>query len=195
MPASRRLSDQTEKSVSKDSAILVNEREKTMAEKKTEEKTDEKKGGMIKIILIAVGVIVLLAGVGVGAYLLGANGTSKETPEGAADKVPRETVVLPVGPMVAMDDFIVNILDAEGTRYLKASMTLELASPEALNEVEERKAQVRDAILLYLSSKTFDEIRDLQGKLQLRADLIGKINGLLSAGKVKTIYFTDFVVQ
>jgi flagellar FliL protein len=166
-----------------------------MAEKKTEEETDEKKGGMMKIIIIAVVAILLLAGVGVGAYLMGSSGASKEAPGAVPAEAPQETAVPPVGPMVAMDDFIVNILDAEGTRYLKASMTIELGSPESLAEVEERKAQVRDAILLYLSSKTFDEIRDLQGKLQLRADLIGRINGLLSAGKVKTIYFTDFVVQ
>jgi flagellar FliL protein len=74
-------------------------------------------------------------------------------------------------------------------------MTLELLTPEGMLEIEERKAQVRDTILLYLGSKTFDEIRDLQGKLQLRADLIGKLNALLTKGKIKTIYFTDFVVQ
>ncbi len=166
-----------------------------MAEKKSEETTEEKKGGKMKLIIIAVVVVLLLAAVGVGAYLMGASGASKEVPEAGTVEAPKETAVVPVGPMVAMDDFIVNILDAEGTRYLKASMTLELGSPESVAEVEERKAQVRDAILLYLSSKTFDEIRDLQGKLQLRADLIGRINGLLKTGKVKTIYFTDFVVQ
>ncbi len=67
--------------------------------------------------------------------------------------------------------------------------------PEVALEVEERKPQVRDAILLFMSSKSFDELRDLQGKLQLRADLIGRINALLALGEVKTIYFTDFVVQ
>lgn len=166
-----------------------------MAEKKTDEKTEEKKGGMMKIIIIAVVAILLLVGVGVGAYLMGAGSSDKKEPEKASSESTKETTVQPVGPMVAMDDFIVNILDTEGTRYLKASMTLELANPESSAEVEERKAQIRDAILLYLSSKTFDEIRDLQGKLQLRADLIGRINGLLTTAKVKTIYFTDFVVQ
>jgi flagellar FliL protein len=166
-----------------------------MAEKKSDETTEGKKGGKMKIILIAVGVVVLLAGVGVSAYFMGASGASKEVSEAGPAEATKEAAVVPVGPMIAMDDFIVNILDAEETRYLKASMTLELGSPESVAEVEERKAQVRDAILLYLSSKTFDEIRDLQGKLQLRADLIGRINGLLNTGKVKTIYFTDFVVQ
>jgi len=166
-----------------------------MAEKKTEEKTEETKGGMMKIIIIALVGILLLAGVGIGAYLMGASKSGKESAEATTTETPKETSAVPVGPMVAMDDFIVNIMDTEGTRYLKASMTLELVNPESSAEVDERKAQIRDAILLYLSSKTFDEIRDLQGKLQLRADLIGRINGLLNTAKVKTIYFTDFVVQ
>ncbi len=168
-----------------------------MAENKSADKDEAKGGGKLKLILIIVGAVLLLAGVGVGAYFLGAGSAAQpeaaKTPA-AADK-PAETGVAPVGPMLPLDDFIVNILDAEGTRYLKVSMTLELLTPEGLAEVEGRKAQVRDTILLYLGSKTFDEIRDLQGKLQLRADLIGKLNALLTTGKIKTIYFTDFVVQ
>ena len=168
-----------------------------MAENKTDDKSEEKGGGKLKLILMILGAVLLLAGVGVGAYFLGAGSAAKpETVEKSpAATQSAETGVAPVGPMLPMDDFIVNILDAEGTRYLKVSMTLELLTPEGMLEIEERKAQVRDTILLYLGSKTFDEIRDLQGKLQLRADRIGKLNALLTKGKIKTIYFTDFVVQ
>ena len=100
-----------------------------------------------------------------------------------------------IGPLLAIDDIIVNLLDDQETRYLKAAITLELDTTVGVDEVEKRKPQVRDAILLLLSSKTFAELRDLQGKLQLRAELMERINGLLQKGKVKTIYFTDFVVQ
>lgn len=168
-----------------------------MADNKSDDKSEEKGGGKLKLILMILGAVLLLVGVGAGAYFLGAGSAAKQS---AVETSPTpaksaETGVAPVGPMLSLDDFIVNILDAEGTRYLKVSMTLELLTPEGLKEIEERKAQVRDTILLYLGSKTFDEIRDLQGKLQLRADLIGKLNALLTKGKIKTIYFTDFVVQ
>lgn len=168
-----------------------------MADNKSDDKSEEKGGGKLKLILMILGAVLLLVGVGAGAYFLGAGSAAKQS---AVETSPTpaksaETGVAPVGPMLSLDDFIVNILDAEGTRYLKVSMTLELLTPEGMLEIEERKAQVRDTILLYLGSKTFDEIRDLQGKLQLRADLIGKLNALLTKGKIKTIYFTDFVVQ
>ncbi|MEJ2199953.1 MAG: flagellar basal body-associated FliL family protein [Desulfuromonadaceae bacterium] len=165
-----------------------------MANKPEETTTEEKKGGKLKLILIILGAVLLLVAVGIGAYLLGTSG-DKETAQEETETEATEETGPAIGPMIPMDDFIVNILDAEETRYLKISMTLELATPESTGEIEERKAQIRDTILLYLSSKTFDEIRDLQGKLQIRADLVGSINALLTAGKVKTIYFTDFVVQ
>jgi flagellar FliL protein len=55
--------------------------------------------------------------------------------------------------------------------------------------------QIRDAILLLTSSKTFGELQDLQGKMQLRAELIGHLNTLLAKGQVKHIYITNFVIQ
>jgi flagellar FliL protein len=55
--------------------------------------------------------------------------------------------------------------------------------------------QIRDAILLLIGNKTFAELSDLQGKLQLRAEIIARLNKLLTTGKVKGIYFTEFVVQ
>jgi flagellar FliL protein len=35
----------------------------------------------------------------------------------------------------------------------------------------------------------------LQGKKQLKAEITTKINSFLQSGQIKSIYFTDFVVQ
>jgi flagellar FliL protein len=55
--------------------------------------------------------------------------------------------------------------------------------------------QIRDAILLLVGNKTFEELQDLEGKKQLKAEIMSKINGILQTGKVKAIFFTEFVVQ
>ena len=55
--------------------------------------------------------------------------------------------------------------------------------------------QIRDSILLLIGNKTYEELQDLQGKKQLKAELTSKLNSILHYGKVKEIYFTDFVVQ
>ncbi|BCR06626.1 hypothetical protein DESUT3_36950 [Desulfuromonas versatilis] len=166
-----------------------------------EEAAKKDKGGGMKMIIIIVAAVLLLAGVGAGAFFLGSSKASAAKGaqgEGAAAETaaPAEGAEAgAVGPLVALEDFIVNIMDGQETRYLKAAITLEMTSEDAAAEIDQRKAQVRDAVLLLIGSKTYDELRDLQGKLQLRADLIGRLNSFLTRGRVSKIYFTDFVVQ
>jgi flagellar protein FliL len=172
-----------------------------MAEKKQADKQVDAKGGGKKTLMFALVGVLLLAGVGVGGYLFGASRGAGAAPAAvdpavaAAAAAAAEAEAGNLGPLVELKDFIVNILDEQETRYLKASLTLELSSPETLAEVEQRMPQVRDAAILLIGSKTFDELRDLQGKLQLRAELGAQINQFLKVGQVKNIYFTDFVVQ
>ncbi|SHJ81063.1 flagellar FliL protein [Malonomonas rubra DSM 5091] len=150
-------------------------------------------GSKKKLIIIIAAVVVLLIGAGVGAFLFMGGEEEEISPE--QEQAELEKQAKQVGPMVNIDTFIVNILDDEESRYLKAAITLELNTPEASMEVTERMAQIKDAILLLVGNKTFGELRDLQGKIQLRAELLNRINSILQNGKVKRIYFTDFVVQ
>lgn len=172
-----------------------------MAEKKKAETKEEAKGGGSKTLIFALVGVLLLAAVGAGAYFVGASrgAASAAAPVdpavAAAATAAAEAEAGNLGPLVELKDFIVNILDEQETRYLKASVTLELTSPETAAEVEQRMPQVRDAVILLIGSKTFGELGDLQGKLQLRAELGAQINNFLKLGKVKNIYFTDFVVQ
>lgn len=153
----------------------------------------EEGGGKKKMIIIIAAVLVLLIGAGVGAFLFLGGEEDKISPEEEQAELERQKKQ--VGPMVNIDSFIVNILDDEESRYLKAAITLEVSSEETSMELNQRMPQIKDAILLLVGNKTFGELNDLQGKIQLRAELINKVNSILLKGKVKRIYFTDFVVQ
>jgi flagellar FliL protein len=74
-------------------------------------------------------------------------------------------------------------------------ITLEVSDSSGVDSVKKRLPQITDAVLLLLGNKKFDEIKDLQGKLQLKADLLAKIRSLAGQGEVVNLYFTDFVVQ
>jgi flagellar protein FliL len=167
-----------------------------MAERK--EATVEKSGSKKKLFLIigaVVFVLLLAGGAGTWFYL-------KEHPKPQEAKDPSQQVPVPalkpkaeIGPMVNIDEFIVNIISGDTAHYVKASLTVELTNPEAKDEVEQRMPQVRDAILLLIGNKTYEELQDLQGKKQLKAELLNKINSFLQTGKVVSVYFTNFVVQ
>lgn len=100
-----------------------------------------------------------------------------------------------IGPTVEIREFIVNIISEDNTHYLRTSMTIEMASENAREEMNQRMPQVRDAILMLISNKTFEELYDLHGKKQLKAELLHEINAILTNDEAVAVYLTDFVVQ
>lgn len=167
-----------------------------MAEKR-EEKLPE--GGKKNKTLLIVGVVILilLIGGGVAGWFF-----LKPEPPPAENLDPGLQVPVPdlkqsksIGPMVNIDEFVVNIISSDVPHYVKASLTVELNNSEVQPEVEQRMPQVRDAVLLLIGNKTYEELQDLQGKQQLKAELKSKLNSFLHRGQIQAIYFTNFVVQ
>ncbi len=170
-----------------------------MAEKKDSAESSEKGGSRkMKIIIIAAaGALLLLIIIGVAAFFLlkPEPQAEKQLDPGLEVPVPEITQGTEIGPMVDIKEFIVNIISEDGRHYVKASLTIELDKEETVEETNKRMPQIRDAILLLVGNKTYEELQDLQGKKQLKAELLSKINAIMQTGKVKAIYFTDFVVQ
>ena len=169
-----------------------------MAEKPDKAKESSAKGKLNKKLLLVIGaaVLIILIGGGVAAYLM-LKSAADDEPADPGQRVP-VPVVNPqadIGPTVDIAEFVVNIISDQETHYVKSALTIELTNEQAKDEMNRRMPQVRDAILLLVSNKTFEELRDLQGKKQLKAELLSKINALMQTGQAKSIYFTEFVVQ
>ncbi len=94
-----------------------------------------------------------------------------------------------------LDPFIVNLQDNSGTRYLKLTVNLELASPSAQAEITAQTTQIRDSLIILLSSKSYTDIGTVEGKYQMRDEIVARVNQFLTKSKVKTAYFTEFVIQ
>ncbi|MFO7839139.1 MAG: flagellar basal body-associated protein FliL [Desulfosalsimonadaceae bacterium] len=162
-------------------------------EKESQEKQPKSKN---KIFLIGLPVLVVLIFAGAaGAYFLGVFGGSGGSAQ-QADAAQVETGKKKnLGPLLEMEDLVVNIMHKDNTRFLKVGITLETADEESKEAIERRMPQITDAVLLLVGNRTFVDIKDLQGKMQLKADLLARIQELSGRGKVEDIYFTDFVVQ
>jgi len=161
--------------------------------KKPAEQPDAEGGKSKKMLIIIIVAVLVLVGGGAAAYFL----LFKADPEAEAAEAQKAEKLTEgqIGPLVNVESFIVNILDEEGARYLKAALTLEVDDPKTVEEINQRMPQVKDAVLLLVGNKTFAELQDLQGKLQLRAEISQRLNELLKVGQIRQIYFTDFVVQ
>ena len=100
------------------------------------------------------------------------------------------------GPVnVEFKPFIVNLNDLGGRRMLKLTMSIEAESQELSDEINAKMPQIRDAILLLLSSIQSDDISGLDGKQRLKNQMLNRVNPLLTRGKVKNIYLSEIVVQ
>lgn len=98
-----------------------------------------------------------------------------------------------VGKVVPLETFIVNLAQSKGRKVVKVNMELELEEGEVAGEIEKRKPQIRDIIIITLSSKTFDEVSSREGKENLRTEIKDTINNFLTKGKIKNVFFTEFI--
>ncbi|MFO7783472.1 MAG: flagellar basal body-associated FliL family protein [Thermodesulfobacteriota bacterium] len=152
-----------------------------------------KKGLPVKLIVVVFSLLLLLgaAGLALKSGMLGLTAQGDDR-HAAADE---DGVSTELGPVYALDTFIVNLADERGTKYLKTKLSLELNNALAAKEIDKRLPQVRDTILTLLSTRSFEDIRHLEGKYQLRAEIMAILNPLITSGDITNIYFTEFVVQ
>lgn len=160
----------------------------------------EKDRNMNKIILIVViTVAVLFVGaVGGGFYMMWnklADLDALVRPEEEEEEEAPDDGLAVMGAMFPLETFIVNLADEKGKRYLRVKMQLELKPGESIEILEQRLVQVRDIILMILPTKQFQEIRSVDGKTQLRQEIMTRLNELLKKESINNIYFTEFVVQ
>ena len=98
-----------------------------------------------------------------------------------------------VGKVIPLETFIVNLAGSKGRRIAKVNMEIELNGPAVQEEIDKRKAQIRDIIIIILSGKTYDEVATKDGKETLREEIKDTVNAFLTKGKIQSVYFTEFI--
>ncbi len=96
--------------------------------------------------------------------------------------------------VVNLEPFVVNLADPMGRRYLKITMDVEV-EPGVSAELTTAMAKIKDSLLLLLSSKTFSEISSMDQKIELKNEIMERLNQVVGPGKIKNVYFTEFVIQ
>jgi flagellar FliL protein len=116
------------------------------------------------------------------------------------------------GIMYDVGSRIVNLLDPVGRRYLKITIVLEFLPPdptyytlpeaereamrnEIVAEFDARKPVIDDMLTSILTSKSYEDIYNLEGKNRLRAEIQERLTQILGEPQVIAVYLTDFIVQ
>ena len=101
-----------------------------------------------------------------------------------------------VGKVIPLETFLVNLAGTKGRKVAKVNMELEVkdnSGGSVSDEIDKRKAQVRDIIIIILSSKTYEDVSTREGKDNLRNEIKDTINSFLTKGKIVNVFFTEFI--
>ena len=150
-----------------------------------EDVPQKKKLPLKKLIIIGAAALILVGG-GTGGFIYYKKMSDKK------EQVQQQA---PVGAVWPMEPFIVNIQDQGADRYLKIIVELDISDKNCIAELNQLKPKLRDNILDLLSSKTYKDIVDINGKQRLRDEIMMRLNSFLTGGKIVKVYFTEFVVQ
>ena len=150
-------------------------------------------------IILAIINMLIVGGVGAMLYM----GKKKEEAKPGIDNViegEQETQAKEaaeeeefIGKLVPLETFLVNLAGTRGGKLMKINMSLEVGNDEVQAEIEKRKPQIRDIILILLSSKTYDQVSNREGKDILRDEIKNTVNSFLTKGQVKRVLFTEFL--
>ncbi len=106
------------------------------------------------------------------------------------------------------EDIILNITKNNGRNaIMKLAFTIKSSEDGIETRATENTAEIMDAVISIISTKTAEELRTLGGKEVLKEELIISINDILNAGinedneddvvrdGVKKLFFVNFVIK
>lgn len=165
----------------------------------SQEQPRKKKGGRKLLIVV---LILIMAGGGGGFYLWRKRAAAKAQAATAASDHKGEKGSPTEGPddaevkkVIELQPFIVNLADTTETRYLR--MTISLGVGESHEEKVDPlfTTRVRNAILATITTKTSDQILTVEGKTELRKEMLHAARATVDEPEIHAIYITDFIVQ
>lgn len=189
------------------------------AEGEDELDLDEAPGGKKKKLIIIVAVVLLLVGGGAGAYfggllgggeeaaeevMLDENGEPMEMEHAEGDDVEGEGEEKAAivekslqGPVYyALPEFLVNLnTGGKGVSFLKASIVLEVGSPEIAEKVKAVEPRIVDGFNTYLLELRSTDLVGSAGLYRLREEMLLRVNKAIYPDKVDDILFKEIIVQ
>ena len=159
------------------------------------------KKGKSKLLIM----ILLLLVIGAGGYIAydkffsgkssGDDSNATEQAEEADPEAEAEDMAPGDTQHVVLPTFLVNLADPLGRRYLKLTIDVEVRSLEAAEQLRANEPKVRDRIILLLSSKTYADLSTYESKIELKEEIVKRLNQILGGSKVNQVYFTEMVIQ
>ena len=157
-----------------------------------------KKGKMKWVLMLLLLLLFGGGGAGVWYYFFSSLPGSQNASQQAGSGSPTQTVKTQPAENLqtaVLDPFLVNLADPLGKRYIKVTFEVEIIDPKVAEELVKQKPKIRDSIITLLSSKTYADLAPPESKLELKNEIVSRLNQILGGPKVKRVFFTEMVIQ
>ncbi len=114
-------------------------------------------------------------------------GSGEATPAADPNGVP--------GPILKLENFIIQLRGTDTDRYVRVAFDLELGTEADRAAVQARMPHIRDAIISYFSDRSLDELRGSEGMERIKLAVSKKLDDILAAHRVKSVFITELVIQ
>ena len=139
------------------------------------------------LVIMALAVVLAAGGGGAFWYTRTAAAPATDAPVSHADR-----------GAIAFDPFVVNLADANASRFLRITVHILVDDAATAARVKENLVgvmQARSAILELLTLQTSDRLATPDGKATLKKAIVDRIFTVLNGLKVVDVLFSDFVIQ
>jgi flagellar protein FliL len=143
-------------------------------------------------LLILIGLFSISSGIGGTWYVMKDQNGEAET--AVLDKKKPIT-------FIKLETFTVNLQseDHEQHRYLQVELAVKVSKTNVIDIIKEKMPEIRNQILILLSSKNATEISNSEGKQQLSQDIAEAIRLNIEhdmlQDDIKDVLFTSFIIQ
>jgi flagellar FliL protein len=186
----------------------------TIEVEESNQKTSAQKGGSFKmyfIIMMALQVVLAAGGYFIVIKYLKPDPAFKQVVEEEKKAEEKPAVEEVPHQIYNIEDIVVNPAGTGGSRYLSVSIGVEMDAPKvekskgghaesqgeakAKSPLDEKKPQLRDALIGLLSSKTIEQLTSVEQKDHIRTEIMDSFAKILAPAKVHNIFYIDYVLQ
>ncbi len=164
-------------------------------DKKDDGEAEPKAKKSKKLLILGIVLPVLLLGGGGGAYVMGVFGGEKKEDPAVTKKMKEEEARKKV-VYFEMPEMLVNLNAADNkTRYLKISVSLELADKDQVAKIQTMLPRIIDNFQVYLRELRVEDLRGSAGLYRLREELLARVNKAAAPARITDVLFKEMLVQ
>jgi len=166
------------------------------------EQAPKKKGLLKRLVLVFLTIMIAAGGAG-GFYYwrhraavrTQAAAEATDHKAGASQKHAAQGDETDVKEVIELQPFIVNLADRNETRYLRMTISLGVSDNNEAKADPIYTTRVRNAILAVITTKSSDQVLTVEGKSELRKEMLNAARAAVDKPEIQAIYITDFIVQ